>query len=128
MGADAVVKGTRIEGTCNVHMIPSGSGTAPAGPRTFSAPIKDGTVSSVLIGGNEAAVMGASGTNDMPGTHDGIVDGPFASPTARIGRVLSGSPTVLIGGRMAATTASAATCCVEPFVSFKGAVSSVKVG
>lgn len=128
MGADAVVKGTRIEGTCNVHMIPSGSGTAPAGPRTFSAPIKDGTVASVLIGGKEAAVMGASGTNDMPGTHDGIVDGPFASPTARIGRVLSGSPTVLIGGRMAATTASAATCCVEPFQTFKGAVSSVKVG
>ena len=128
MGADAVVKGTRIEGTCEIHMIPSGSGTAPAGPRKFSAPIKNGTVASVLIGGSEAAVMGASGTNDLPGTHDGIVDGSFASPTARIGRILTGSPTVLIGGQMAATTASAATCCVEPFETFKGAVGSVQIG
>ncbi|MBA2380524.1 MAG: hypothetical protein H0V73_00300 [Chloroflexi bacterium] len=128
MGADAVVKGTRIEGTCKVHMVPSGSGTAPAGPRKFSAPIKNGTIASVLIGGREAAVIGASGTTDLPGTHDGIVDGPFASPTARVGRVLSGSPTVLIGGQMAATTASAATCCVEPFERFRDAVGSVLIG
>ncbi|HEV7809627.1 MAG TPA: PAAR domain-containing protein [Candidatus Limnocylindrales bacterium] len=128
MGAEAVVKGTRIEGTCNVHLIPSASGTAPAGPRKFSAPIKNGTIASVLLGGREAAVMGASGTNDLPGTHDGIVDGPFASPTGRVGRVLSGSATVFIGGQMAATTASLATCCVEPFERFRDAVGSVRIG
>ena len=113
MGAPAIVEGNRITGTCPSHLIPSASGTAPAGPRPFSAPIKQGTVSSVLIGGKAAAVIGSSGTNDAP-THDGIVDGPFAAPNARIGRITSGSPTVLIGNKMAATVSSTATCCVAP--------------
>ena len=113
MGAPAIVQGNRINGTCPNHLIPSASGTAPAGPRPLSAPINKGTESSVLIGGKAAAVIGSSGTNDT-GSHSGIVDAPFTSPTGQVGRITSGSPTVLIGGKMAATTASMATCCVVP--------------
>ena len=113
MGTPAIVEGNRITGICPSHLVPSASGTAPAGLRPFSAPIDKGTVSSVLIGGKAAAVIGAFGTNDAK-THDGIVDGPFAAPNGRIGRITSGSPTVLIGNQMAATLSSTATCCVAP--------------
>ncbi|MEO5941503.1 MAG: PAAR domain-containing protein [Candidatus Limnocylindrales bacterium] len=113
MGTPAIVKGNRITGICPSHLVPSASGTAPAGPRPFSAPIDQGTVSSVLIGGQPAAVIGSSGANDAQ-THNGIVDGPFAAPNGRIGRITSGSATVLIQNKMAATVSSTATCCVAP--------------
>jgi uncharacterized Zn-binding protein involved in type VI secretion len=112
VGAPAIVEGNRITGTCPNHLVPSGSGTAPAGPLAFSAPIRDGVVTSVLIGGHAAAVMGASGTNTP--AHPGIVDSPYAAASAQVGRITSGSSTVLIGGRAAATLASSATCCVAP--------------
>jgi uncharacterized Zn-binding protein involved in type VI secretion len=90
--------------------MPSASGTQPAGPRAFSAPITLGTKPQVLIGGQAAAVIGASGMNDNP-AHAGIVDGAFAAPAGQIGRITSGSQTVLIGGQAAATISSQATCC-----------------
>jgi uncharacterized Zn-binding protein involved in type VI secretion len=126
VGAFAVVAGNRIQGTCPNHLVPSASGTAPAGPRPFSAPIDKGTVSSVEIGGQPATVIGASGTNDT-GSHSGIVDAPFAAVSGQIGRITSGSPTVLIGGKMAATINSTATCCVVPGKLVPG-VPTVQIG
>jgi uncharacterized Zn-binding protein involved in type VI secretion len=110
MGVAAVVQGDRINGICTKHLMPSASGTQPAGPRAFSAPITQGTVPKVQIGGKPAAVAMSSGMNDNP-AHAGIVDGPFASPTGQIGRITNGSQTVMIGGKPAATIASNATCC-----------------
>ena len=110
MGAFAVNKGTRVMGTCTTHLMPSGSGTGPAGPRPFSAPISDGTISSVLIAGEPAAVINSLGYNDLP-THNDIVDAPFTAPKAQVGQIKSGSATVLIGGQAAATIKSTATCC-----------------
>lgn len=112
MAAPAIVQGDRIEGICPNHLIPSASGTAPAGPQKFSAPLSLGLVPKVLIGGKPAAVAGASGYNTPP--HSGIVDTPFATPNMQVGRIASGSPTVLIGGKPAATAVSQATCCVVP--------------
>lgn len=112
MGTPAIREGDKITGICPNHLVPSGSGTAPAGPLGFSAAIGDGIVGSVLIGGKPAAVIGASGTNKP--AHPGIVDQPFATATNQVGRITSGSPTVLIGGKAAATVASTATCCVAP--------------
>lgn len=112
MGAQAIVMGDKIDGICPNHLIPSPSGTAPAGPQKFSAPLSQGLVPTVLIGGKAAAVAGASGINTSP--HPGIVDPPYASPTMQVGRIVSGSPTVLIGGKPAATAISPATCCVVP--------------
>lgn len=112
MGAPAIVRGDRINGTCPNHLVPSGSGTAPAPPsqQKFSAPLSVGLVETVLIGGQAAAVVGVSGLNAPP--HTGIVDGAFASPTNQIGRIVTGSATVLIGGTPAATAVSQASCCL----------------
>jgi uncharacterized Zn-binding protein involved in type VI secretion len=101
----------KITGTCPNHMIPSASGTQPAGPLPFSAPLTQNLVTSVQIGGKAAAVMGSSGYNMPP--HVGIVDGAFASPTMQVGRVMSGSTTVFIGGQPAATTQSNVLMCVS---------------
>lgn len=111
MGAPAIVQGDNITGTCSNHLMPSASGTQPAGPRAFTAPISQGVIASVLIGGKPAAVAKASGLNSNP-AHAGIVDGAFASSTSQIGRIVTGSPTVLIGNQPAATTASRAHCCL----------------
>ena len=110
MGSPAIVSGDKITGTCPNHLVPSGSGTAPAGPQAFSAAVSQGLVANVLIGGKPAAVMNAFGFNTA--THKGIVDGAFASPTNQIGRIVTGSTTVMIGGKAAATTASQAHCCL----------------
>lgn len=111
MGAPAIVQGDRISGTCLNHLVPSGSGTAPAPPpqQKFSAPLSVGLVPTVLIEKKAAAVAGASGFNTP--AHAGIVDAPFASPTNQIGRIVTGSTTVFIGKKAAATTSSQATCC-----------------
>lgn len=111
-GSAAIVMGDRIVGSCPNHLYPSASGTAPAGPQPFSAPLVMGLVATVSIGGRPAAVLGASGMNTPP--HAGIVDGAFAAPNLQVGRVLTGSATVLIGGKPAATLSSQVTCCAVP--------------
>lgn len=113
MGAPAIVMGDRITGICPSHMIPAAAGApAPAGPLPFSAPITMGTVATVMIGGKPAAVLGSQGLNAPP--HPGIVDPPFAAPPMQMGRIIAGSPTVLIGGQPAASATSTCTCCVAP--------------
>lgn len=112
MAGPAIVMGDRIVGTCPNHLYPSASGTAPAGPQPFSAPLTLGLEPTVLIGGKAAAVVGASGMNTPP--HAGIVDGAFAAPNLQVGRVVSGSATVLIGGKPAANLTSQVTCCAVP--------------
>jgi uncharacterized Zn-binding protein involved in type VI secretion len=104
------VQGDKITGICPNHLVPSASGTAPAGPRPFSASISQGVIPNVLLGGKPAAVVKAFGFNS--GGHEGIVDAPFATPTSQIGRVITGSATVRIGGQPAATVASQAHCCL----------------
>jgi uncharacterized Zn-binding protein involved in type VI secretion len=126
VGNPALVTGDKVNGTCPSHMVPSASGTAPAGPLPFGAPIMQGTIATVLIGGKPAAVVGSSGYNTPP--HVGIVDGPFASPTSQVGRIISGSATVLIGGKMAATTMSKATMCVVPATAAGPGVATVLIG
>jgi uncharacterized Zn-binding protein involved in type VI secretion len=126
VGNPALVAGDKINGTCPGHQVPSASGTAPAGPLPFSAPISQGTIASVLIGGKPAAVVGSSGYNAPP--HTGIVDPPFASPTSQVGRITVGSPTVLIGGQMAATTASQAAMCATPATACGPGVPTVLIG
>jgi uncharacterized Zn-binding protein involved in type VI secretion len=127
MGTPAVVQGDRINGICTKHLIPSASGTAPAGPRAFSAPLSLGLAIKTTIGGKAAAVMGASGMNDNP-AHAGIVDGPFAAPAGQIGRVTSGSSTVLIEGKAAVTTSAQATCCTGDPGTLAPGVPQVQIG
>lgn len=125
MGAPPIVMGDKVTGICSNHLIPSASGTQPAGPLPFSAPLLQGLVATVLIGGKQAAVLGSSGYNAPP--HVGIVDGAFATPTMQVGRVMSGSSTVFIGGKPAATAQSQALMCVAKG-SLVPTVTSVQVG
>ena len=127
MGMPAVVAGDRITGICTKHLMPSASGTQPAGPRAFSAPVTQGTKPTVVIGGKAIAVVGASGMNDNP-AHAGIVDGPFAAPAGQIGRITSGSQTVLIGGTPAASIGSQATCCTGDPGKLIPGVPTVQIG
>jgi uncharacterized Zn-binding protein involved in type VI secretion len=110
MGAPPIVLGDKIVGQCPNHLIPSASGTQPAGPLPFSAPLAQGLSTNVLIGGKAAAVAGSSGYNAS--VHPGIVDAPFSSPTSQVGRIATGSKSVLIGGKPAATMQSEAFMCV----------------
>ena len=48
--------------------------------------------------------IGAAGANNPP--HSGFSDDPFAVSSAQIGHIASGSATVLIGGKPAATVSS----------------------
>ncbi len=115
MGSPAVVLGDQITGQCPLHLIPNPATgiPQPSPPLPFSAPLTTGLCATVLIHGKPAAVMGSSGTNLPP--HVGLHPAdPFLVPTAQAGRIVSGSPTVLLGGLPAATAQSVATCCATP--------------
>lgn len=115
MGTPAIVIGDRITGTCASHQIPNPATGAPqpGPPMPFSAPVTIGTVATVLIAGKPAVVVGCSGMNTPP--HVGLhVSDPYFAPPIQIGRIVSGSPTVLIGGQPAATQSSSCTCCATP--------------
>jgi uncharacterized Zn-binding protein involved in type VI secretion len=117
VGAPPIVMGDQIMGPClpGIHQIPGpvGSPMPSPAPLPFAAPITTGTVSTVLIGGKPAAVAGSWGLNTPP--HVGLhPSDPYLAPPMQRGQVVSGSPTVLIGGTPAATGSSSCTCCVGP--------------
>ena len=115
MGSPAIVMGDQITGQCPIHMIPNPARgmPQPSPPLPFSAPVNIGVVNTVLIGGKPAAVMGSSGMNTPP--HVGLHPAdPYFVPVMQVGRVVSGSMTVLIGGQPAATQQSTCTCCATP--------------
>lgn len=115
MGAPAVVMGDQITGQCPQHLIPNPASGAPqpSPPLPFAAPINQGTVATVLIGGKPAAVVGSSGINATP--HIALhPSDPYSVVPMQKGQVVSGSPTVLIGGKPAANGQSTVTCCVTP--------------
>jgi len=114
MGAPAIVMGDQVQGVCAIHQIPSPVGNPmPGPPMPFSAPLTTGLCTTVLIGGRPAAVLGSSGVNTPP--HVGLhASDPFLAPPLQVGRVMSGSPTVLFGGQPAASAAATATCCMTP--------------
>ena len=114
MPAPAIVMGDRITGTCPNHFIPGAFGVPqPVPAMPFSAPLTQSLSTTVQIGGKFAAVAGSSGLNTPP--HPGLhPTDPFLTPPKQVGRIVMGSPTVLIDGRPAATQQSTCTCCVVP--------------
>jgi uncharacterized Zn-binding protein involved in type VI secretion len=115
MGSPAIVMGDKVTGVCAIHQIPNPASGAPQpspAPLPFSAPLTQGLSTKVLIGGKAAAVLGSSGYNTPP--HVGLHGtDPFMTPTLQVGRVISGSSTVLIESKPAATLSSSTLCCVE---------------
>jgi uncharacterized Zn-binding protein involved in type VI secretion len=115
VSAPAIVQGDRVTGQCPIHQVPNpGSGAPqPAAPMPFSAPLTLGLSMTVLIHGKPAAVVGSSGYNTPP--HIGLhLSDPYVVPVAQVGKVITGSPTVLFGGVAAANAQSSCTCCATP--------------
>jgi len=114
VGTPAIVMGDQVTGSCPNHLIIGPLGAPiPAPPMPFAAPLTLGLSTTVLIGGKPAALMGSSGYNTPP--HIGLhASDPFLLPLKEVGQVVTGSPTVLIDGKAAATGQSTATCCVAP--------------
>lgn len=114
MGAPAIVMGDQVQGLCAIHQVPSPTGNpVPGPPMPFSAPLTTGLCTTVLIGGKPAAVLGSSGLNTPP--HVGLhASDPYLAPPLQVGRVTSGSPTVLFAGQPAASATATATCCATP--------------
>lgn len=108
--------GDRITGMCAIHQIPNPASGVPQpspAPLPFSAPLTLGLASKVLIAGKPAAVLGSSGYNTPP--HVGLhATDPYMVPTMQEGRVLAGSPTVMIEGKPAARTGSQCLGCATP--------------
>ena len=112
MGTPAAVLGDKIMGTCPAHQIPNpASGVPqPAPPMPFSAPLVMGLATKVLIASKPAAVMGSSGYNVPP--HVGLhPSDPCMVPTMQEGKVVAGSPTVMIEGKPAARVGSQVIMC-----------------
>ncbi len=123
MGEPAAVMGDMITGACPQHVLPAPS----AAPLPFSAPLRQGLATTVLIGGRAGAVVGSSGVCTPP--HVGLAPAdPFFTPTLQVGRVVSGSATVFFEGKPAAKTASSATCCVVPATPLVGSAVNVLIG
>lgn len=128
MAAPAAVAGDRITGQCLGHQIPGGSGNpVPAPPMPFSSPLTMGLASRVLIGGKAAAVVGSRGTSMPP--HVGLhPSDPKMAPPTQIGTVVSGSSSVLIEGKPAATGTSRCTMCIGPAQVLLATANTVLIG
>jgi len=82
---------------------------------------------SVQINGKAAAVAGSSGKNASP--HVGLhVSDLFAVASNQLGNVVTGSPTVFVGGMPIATTDSQVTMCAGVPGKGKSSVTDVKIG
>lgn len=113
--AQPLVMGDKIQGQCAIHQVPNPASGAPQpspAPMPFSAPLLTGLEPTVTIAGKAVAVVGSSGYNTPP--HVGLHPAdPFMVPTMQQGMVLSGSPTVLAGGKPVATTDSQVAMCAQ---------------
>ena len=84
----------------HIILIPSPSGTVPTPlPHPFAGTLDTDLSSDVTIDGMPAATVDSIAHNMPVHIPQG---GPFQSPPSNEGKIIVGSPTVLIGGKMAA--------------------------
>jgi uncharacterized Zn-binding protein involved in type VI secretion len=115
MGQPAAKANDQVVGVdTHIVMVPSPGGPVPTPlPHPFSGVINGGTISSVKIGGQPAAVVGSTADNSPahiptpPGTS-------FQKPPANKASIQKGSGTVKIGGKMAARMGDTANNCNDP--------------
>jgi len=125
----AAAQGDQITGTCSVHLMPNPATGVPqpSPPMPFAAPILNGCVPTVLVGGKPVAVVGASGLCTPP--HVGLhPSDPFMVPTAQMGTVAAGSTSVLAGGVPVARTGDQALLCAGLPGTVTGSAANVLVG
>jgi uncharacterized Zn-binding protein involved in type VI secretion len=124
-----IVQGDQVQATCSIHMIPNPATGAPqpSPPLRFAAPLMTGLSTTVTIGGKPAAVLGSGGMNTPP--HIGLhPSDPFFAPPTEQAQIMTGSVSVFIEGKPAATTESQATCCGIPGGSCMATTTTVTIG
>jgi uncharacterized Zn-binding protein involved in type VI secretion len=96
----------------HIVMIPTPAGEVPTPlPHPFNGKISSGVSTNVKINGKPAAMMGCEVQNSM--SH--IAMGPrFQKNPTNKGKILIGSPTVLINGKMAARQGDMVMTCNDP--------------
>ena len=115
MGLPAATANHLVVGVdTHVVLVPTAGGPVPTPlPHPFSGKLDGGLIASVKIGGQAAAVVSSTATNNPshlptpPGT-------AFQRPPANRGTVQMGSASVRIGGKPAARTGDPVMTCNDP--------------
>ncbi len=115
MGKPAAAANHTVVGVdTHIVMVPTPGGPVPTPlPHPFSGKLDGGLINTVKIGGQAAAVVGSTATNQPshtptpPGTS-------FQKPPANQGTVFMGSATVRIGGKAAARMGDPVKTCNDP--------------
>jgi uncharacterized Zn-binding protein involved in type VI secretion len=114
MGQPAAKMGDQILAT-DIHIIlipaPPGPPVPTPLPHPFVGIIDSGCSTDVMIMSMGAAVVGSEATNTPPHIPQG---GPFQRPPTNKGRIIRGSATVKINGKMAARLGDTAMTCNDP--------------
>ncbi len=113
MGQPAAKQGDQVMATdTHIIMIPSPGGPVPTPlPHPFMGVLQLGLCMSVMIMGKPAATVDSVAINQPPHIPQG---GPFQKPPSNQGKIMMGSPTVLIGGKMAARNGDTVMTCNDP--------------
>ena len=108
----------------NIHiaMIPTPAGEVPTPlPHPFNGKISTGVSTNVKINGKPAAMMGCEVQNSV--SH--IAMGPrFQKNPTNKGKIILGSPTVLINGKMAARQGDMVMTCNDPMDAPMGTITA----
>jgi uncharacterized Zn-binding protein involved in type VI secretion len=113
MGQPAAKQGDQVVATdTHIIMIPSPGGPVPTPlPHPFMGILQMGLCPTVKIMGMPAATVDSIAINTPPHIPQG---GPFQKPPSNQGKIILGSATVKIGGKMAARNGDTAQTCNDP--------------
>lgn len=113
MGQPAAKQGDRVMASdTHIILMPSPGGPVPTPtPLPFNGILQLGLSTNVRIEGRFAATINSIAVNTPPHIPPG---GSFSKPPSNQGRIMLGSPTVLIGGRQAARNGDRALTCNDP--------------
>lgn len=113
MGQPAAKQGDRILATdTHIVMIPAGPALVPTPlPHPFTGIIDGALSGNVKIMGKPAATVDSTATNTPAHVPQG---GPFQKPPQNKGKIMLGSATVKINGKMAARNGDTALTCNDP--------------
>lgn len=114
MPQPAARQGDPVTGTdIHIVLVPAPSGAVPTPtPHPFSGTITSGCSTDVMVNGRPAALQGSTAMNSSP--HIPVGGPSFAKPPTNTGRVLLGSPTVLVNGRPMARLGDQVMTCNDP--------------
>ncbi|UCD08516.1 MAG: PAAR domain-containing protein [Dehalococcoidales bacterium] len=113
MGQPAAKQGDQVTGVdTHIIMVPSPGGPVPTPlPHPFNGILQQGLSTDVMIQGMPAATLNSIAMNTPPHVPQG---GPFQKPPMNQGKIMMGSPTVLINGKPAARAGDTALTCNDP--------------